>query len=123
MVDVIDQTWVPEWAQRFATKAESLTMKKWLKEAPPEWHAILQRLPPMCIVRGTLKNEVPFPYSIGIVTGYLEGDRVLVRQEPSSEDVSVPAGDLTVVGYWSGLTPDVVRRILPRRKPVHAQHR
>lgn len=122
MIDVIDQSWVFVWSHGIPERDQVETLYEWLQEVAPEYHERLQRFPPMCLVRGTSTTEVPFPFSVGIVVGYLEDGRLLVRQEPSSADVPVQAEELTVVGFWCGLSPDFIRRMLPKRKPVHAQH-
>jgi hypothetical protein len=122
-LEVIDQTWVDEWTKAFVTKEEADICNEWLKLVPPEWFDILQRFPLLCMVRSKRPLDVPYPFTVGIVTGYLEDGRLFLRQDPQGDDVPVDADDLEVAGFWKGLTTDVVRKLLPKRTPSHARHR
>lgn len=120
MVDIIDQSWIDNWVRSTATPEEAQVCREWLQTIPPEQHGLFLRFPPLCLVRGRRALEVPFVFTVGIVVGY-EGSTLHVRQSPEDPIALVPTEDLEVVGYWKGLSPDVVRKLLPG-KVSHARH-
>jgi len=121
MVDVIDQSWVSEWVSKVASPQEARTCREWLHSLPPAQHALLQQFPPLCLVQGRRPLEVPYVFTVGIVVGYEPDGTLHVRQTPEDSSVLVSAEDLKVVGYWRGLSPEVVRKILSKRKS-HDRH-
>lgn len=120
MVDVIDQSWCKAWANSTPTPEEVKTIIEWVQGAPPAFHEMMTRFPPLCLVRGKRALEVPFLFTVGIVRGYFPDGRLSVQQEPNKEEVPVSPDDLEVAGFWKGFSHDQVQRHLPKRNP-HAQ--
>lgn len=119
MIEVIDQTWVEAWVSEAATKDEASLCRTWLRNINPHWFPLVVRIPPLAIVKANRPMEVPYPFTVGYVSGYVSHDKLTVHQCPDSLPADVDERDLTVVGYWKGLSPRVVQQLLPQRKPRH----
>jgi hypothetical protein len=56
---------------------------------------------------------VPAQGTVGVVTSYFEDGTVSVRQNPDSEHRARCEPEwLEVVGYWRGLTPEVMAALI-----------
>jgi len=112
---IIDQTWVADWMAGIMTPEEFGYMKTWLVGTPSASAKLLTRFPPMALVRGKTPLEVPYPFSVGIVSGYRGQNEVGVQQSPKSEMVYVSADLLEVVGFWKSFNVVNVAEILRTR--------
>lgn len=117
MIEVIDQTWVEAWVNDAATKEEASLCRTWLRNIDPQWFALVVRFPPLAIVKANKPLAVPYPFTVGYISGYTSTGRLTIHQCPDSLPAEVDEKDLTVVGYWKGLSPQVVQQLLPRRTP------
>jgi len=115
----MEQEWIEKW-QEGNLKLGADTME-WMRSRPDAVKAMMRKFPPSCLVRSTkgVHHNIPAPGTIGVIRSYVEpGDDHLngelsVAQHPDSESWGrcVP-GDLEVVGYYKGLTPEVVDALL-----------
>lgn len=118
-MDDIEQGWIEEWQEGdLVLGADSMD---WMRTRPDSVKAMMRKFPPSCLVRSSkgAHHNIPAPGTIGVIRSYVEpGDErpsgeLSVAQHPDAEMWArcVP-GDLEVVGYYKGLTPEVVDALL-----------
>lgn len=108
---IVDQTWVAAWVSRKVDPAEvgryMANLNLFLSATDP---AHLRDLPPLCLVAGERNATVPYPGTLGIVTGYsLDGSHVQVRQSPREEPVWVPRETIRLAYFWHGIGSSTVQ--------------
>jgi hypothetical protein len=110
------QPWVEDWRRPGEPPPDAV---EWIRSRPECLHVTMRAFPPNCVVRAKVPLRIPAVGTCGIVTTYLApndvfvGVRLTVRQTPSSvlRAECYPA-DLEVVGYWRGLTPEFIDKVL-----------
>ena len=88
---------------------------EWVRSRPDSVKALMLAFPPSCVVRAVdgRKLYCPAPGHLGIVTSYIKGGTLTVRDGPDGGVRFECQPDwLEVVGYWSGLTPQIMAEIL-----------
>lgn len=116
------EEWVAKWTKPAKIPQRS---KEWIRSVVSEGCAtadLVKEFPPNCLVKAKAwtKHCVPKPGFVGIVIncsssgdGLDDGPMVKVVHAPNGRWAGMcRAEDLEVVGYWSGLTPEVVQEIL-----------
>jgi len=117
MVDVNPQVhWANAWQE--GTMEFDKDSIDWIKSRPENIRDLLIRFPPSCIVRATRSLVCPAPGDVGIITSYSEPDEkypngtVSVRASPyACTRAQCDPEWLTVVGYYQGITPEVIKMI------------
>lgn len=119
---LVDQSWIEEWQAGAPDLPDDAV--EWLRSRPACIHALMIEFPPSCIVRAKLPLCIPSYGTRGIVTSYSEPSDeyphglISVRQSPTAGvRGQCDPGALIVVGYWRGVTPDVVRKLLEGATP------
>lgn len=117
--DGVSGSWMDEW-QRGEPDLDDESVE-WLRTRPGAVQQLMLRFPPSCIVRAVDGKQLlcPAPGTHGIVTSYSEPSEekpkglVSVRDGPygSVRHQCLPEW-LEVVGYWKGLTPERLKKIL-----------
>ena len=112
---IIDQTWVSSWTSGLPTASQLSHIANWVMSTPRETHELLCVFPPLAVVKGKRRDmEVPYPWTVGIVSSYHPDNKIGVRQEPTADEVLVNADDLEVVGFWKSFNPLSVASLLNR---------
>ncbi len=111
-----DQTWVENWKGR-PSAFETDYITSWLTLQDREWHPLLEKFPPFCIIRAKAGKvlETPCPYSVALVRGYWDDHTLAVTYEPTDDETacaSVNPDDVEVVGFWKGLDHLAMKRLL-----------
>ena len=109
---LIDQSWTREWVAGQPDSKQRDAATQWLRAQPSGLHPVLMRFPPLCVVQSTQPQEVPYPYTVGIVNGYNPDGTLAVSQEPGSPPVPCNPDTLRVVSFWKGLNPATVDFLL-----------
>lgn len=111
MIQLVLQDWVAEWqAGTFDRNQEALD---WMRSRPATVKVLMVQFPPSCLVAATRPLRCPAPGTVGIVRTYFDNGDVSVVQHPTSGVRAKCHPDwLEVVGYWRGLTPELVKEIL-----------
>lgn len=109
---IVDQSWVKDW-RGAPTPFQKDLLASWLSTQSRQWHPLLKEFPPFCLVKAkTTTMDVPCPFSVAVVNAYYEDGTLAISQEPFGENVAVSPDDVEVVGYWKGLNPDAIQRLL-----------
>ena len=110
-----DQSWIEAWEA--GTPTITPDALEWMRSRPPSIRALMVRFPPGCLVRG-VGLGLPAPGKVAIVSSYWESEapkrwELGLRPFPTS-DFRAMANvlSLTVVGFYQGVSHDVVRRVL-----------
>lgn len=111
---LIDQTWVGSWKDGVPTQEQAARLLRWLSTVPADFRELVCAFPPLSLVRGRVPLEVPYPWTVGLVSSYHSQGVLGVRQDPSSDEVLVPSEKLCLVGFWKALNPVRVASILAR---------
>ena len=107
---LIDQSWISEWKTgQFALSDEQKERIKMSSEAIKK---LMFAFPPLCLVKPKRPLQIPQMGTIGFVLSYSDDDAsgtLVVKQSPGAEfSGGCNPGDLEVVGYYKGLTPQIV---------------
>ena len=109
---MIQPKWVSEWIgpdQKFEHDEETI---EWIKSRPDSIKELMLKFPPSCVV----KSDIPLHTAdnrYGIITSYSEDGDVSIRSHPDANIRGwVKIEHLTVVDYWGGITPEVIRNII-----------
>lgn len=113
---MVDQSWVGEWRGK-PSAFEKDYIVSWLTLQKKEWHPLLEKFPPFCIVRAKAGKflEAPCPFSVAIVRAYFEDGTLAVSYDPSTdleELFSVNPEDVEIEGYWKSLDSRTIHRLL-----------
>jgi hypothetical protein len=111
--------WTKEWQEgEWEMDEEAI---EWLRNLPTSVHPLLLKFPPSCLVKANTELLCPAPGEIGIVTSYTEPDekcpegQISVRQSPEAGiRMQCRPEWLEVVGYYKGITPDVIKLLLAK---------
>lgn len=96
--------WFDEWTE--ARRAIAQDGIDWMRSRPESVKATMRRFPPSCVV---LTSHGCF----GILASVFENGDVSIRPSPATlSRFRAKAEGLKVVGYWNGLTPERVAKIL-----------
>ncbi len=108
----------PEWIEKhiageFDFNAEAVN---WMRDCPECIRRLMVRFPPICVVRAVEGVELrqPAPGEFAIVGTYVEPN----EKDPEglvtvwSEGSEYRSAWLEVVGYWRGMDPEMVEKIL-----------
>jgi hypothetical protein len=106
--------WLEEWTRPLPWERDEESLI-WLRSRPECVKKLILRFPPSCVVKGTIPMHCPAPGGHGIICSYFEPSAtckdgsVTVRPGPDAEmRYECRPENLVVVGYWRGLTPEVV---------------
>lgn len=112
--------WLESWSQGAIERPAEAA--RWLRSRPDVVKQLALRFPPSCIVRGTVPMRCPSPGNVGIVSSYVEPKEGLpdgalgVLAHPNGRILYHCApGSLAVVGYFKGLTPEVLSHFMARQ--------
>ena len=104
--------WVSEWIgpnHQFEHDEEAI---EWLRSRPDIIKELMLKFPPSCVV----KSDIPLHTAdneYGIITSYNEDGKVSIRSYPDADIRGmVDVKHLTVVGYWGGITKEVIKDII-----------
>lgn len=110
------QPWVKKWVS--AEYEETPGNVSWVQTRPRSIQDLMIRFPPNCLVRTFPSKElvIPKPGTLGIVVSYREDGGVTVMQHPDAEIRAVcDPSWLEVVGYFRGITPEAIRKMIGRK--------
>ena len=134
--------WFEAWTKEPESEPLSVNGLAWILTRPPAVQQLVRKFPPQCVVRvyaacgtctamkpllggtlascaecngrGRVVDRVGIVHSI--MSGGAEPPTIKVRTEPGATDgVEEDPADLEVVGYWNGITPEVVDSVLDER--------
>ena len=113
---MVDQSWVNDWKGR-PTDFQKDHIVSWLTLQKKEWHPLLEKFPPFCIVKAKAGKvlEIPCPFSVAIVYAYYEDGTLALGYEPGLEPdelTPVSPDDLEVVGFWKHLDHHTIHHLL-----------
>jgi len=110
--------WLKDWIANIPWERDEEAVL-WLKSRPESIKRLLLRFPPSCVVSANRNLKCPAPGGFGIVTSLLEPDEthsegmLTVRDGPDGNIRHQCKPEwLIVIGYWHGLTPEVVSYLL-----------
>lgn len=112
---------MPEWFQKHVKPTEdglNVHQFAWILSRPESVQKLLLKFPPGCVVR--VKETQRIGVMFGIVAGDSNFPTIKVAWKPGAKDDTpeFTPDELDVVGYWNGVTPDVVMGILEAGRPM-----
>jgi hypothetical protein len=104
--------WIDEWTgpdHKFEHDEDAIS---WIRSRPDSIKELMLKFPPSCVV----KSDIPLHTAddqYGILSSYAENGQVSIRAHPDGGVRGfVDPKHLTVVGYWGGVTSDVIKGII-----------
>jgi hypothetical protein len=105
------EPWAEAW--QAAPGEVAAEVVAWMRSRPLPVQALMRRLPPACLVRGTRPLLCPAPGRIGLLYSYTEDGRISVLETPQGGIRGYCRPEwLEPVGWRYGLTPARVAAIL-----------
>ncbi len=86
----------------------------WMRTQPEPVQRVMEKFPPRCTVRANIKLLCPAPGKTAKVVSYRERDHendITVCVGKGDRAIECEMGWLEVVGYESGVTPEMVRTV------------
>lgn len=107
-----EPAWVSGWLgpdHKFKHDEEAIN---WLRSRPDSVKKVMRAFPPSCVVKSDV-SLLSADNCYGIVTSYMEDGMVTIRPNPNADIRGVVDPEhLTVVGYWGGVTLEIITSIL-----------
>jgi hypothetical protein len=114
-----NDNWQDDWQKGDWRKSDAHLSILWMRERPEIIKKIMRKFPPSCLVLVKPRLDCPTSDMVAIVTSYFEPTEeypdgmITVRSSPYGNiRLQCRLDWLTVVGYYKGLTTEVIEEIL-----------
>lgn len=112
----------PSWFQEYVKSVPFSEIPddivEWIQAGPPDYQKMMLKFPPLSVVEAKIPLKIPSPGLLGTVVNVDHESIYVIEGEPATDDNAIKqVGQcrpewLNVVGYWQGLTPERVAKII-----------